>query len=156
MHLDYSIFERRHDDLLVSNDRARLDLDAVHRMLRGSYWATNIPRDVVAASIDGSMPFGAYDEAVAKPRQVGFARVISDGATFGYLADVFVEPEYRRRGLGRHLVETALAHPELQRLRRWMLVTRDAHSLYTRFGFTAAESPGNIMVRRLPDPYGAS
>ncbi len=120
----------------ISTDPARLDLDVVHGWLaRESYWAAGIARDVVARSIAHSLPFGLY----APDGQVGFARVVTDRATFGYLADVFVLPAHRGRGLGVWLVETVLSHPELQGFRRWHLATRDAHGLYTRFGFVPSD-----------------
>jgi GNAT superfamily N-acetyltransferase len=132
----------------VSTDRRRLDLDVIHGFLSRSYWAEGIPRDVVERSIGNSLPFGVYDE----DRQVGFARVVTDRATFAYVADVFVLEEYRGRGLSKWLMECILAHPELQELRRWQLSTRDAHGLYARYGFTAPE-PGNLMEIRRRDLY---
>jgi GNAT superfamily N-acetyltransferase len=133
----------------VSTDIRRLDLDVIHAFLsRSSYWAEGIPRDVVERSIGNSLPFGVYDEE----RQVGFARVVTDRATFAYVADVFVLEEYRGRGLSKWLMECVLAHPELQGLRRWQLSTRDAHALYARYGFTAPE-PGNLMEIRRRDLY---
>ena len=164
MRFDYPVFERRRDGYLVSSDRRLLDLDAVHRMLATSYWAAGIPRDVVVQAIAGSMAYGLYEEGDRsgasddRPpslRQLGFARTITDGATFAYLADVWVEPGMRGRGLGRLLVETMLDHPGLQTLRRWMLVTRDAHGLYTPLGFAATDVPGNVLVRRGRVDYGS-
>ena len=147
------IYERRRGDLLVSTDRARLDVDLIHRELSGTYWASGIPRDVVERSIARSVAFGVYDAG----RQVGFARVVSDLATYAYLADVFVVEERRRRGLGDWLVESILGHPQLQGLRRFALITRDAGPLYERHGFTAPPQPFGYMeivdrdvYRRLP------
>jgi GNAT superfamily N-acetyltransferase len=134
--------------LRVSTDPRRLDLDVIHAFLSRSYWAEGIPRDVVQRSIGNSLPFGVYDE----DRQVGFARVVTDRATFAYVADVFVLEEYRGRGLSKWLMECILAHPELQGLRRWQLSTRDAHALYARYGFTDPE-PGNLMEIRRRDLY---
>jgi GNAT superfamily N-acetyltransferase len=148
------IYERRRGDLLVSTDRSRLDVDLVHRELASTYWATGIPRDVVARSIAGSIAFGLYDAGL----QVGFARVVTDLATFAYLADVFVVEAHRRRGLGDWLVESILLHPRLQNLRRFALITRDAGALYERHGFTAPSEPSGYMeivdreVYRRPRP----
>jgi GNAT superfamily N-acetyltransferase len=143
--------EWRRGSWLVSDDPARLDLDVVHGYLARSYWAQGIPRELVRRSLEHSLCFGLY----ADERQVGFARVIGDRATFAYLCDVFVLEEERGQGLGRFLVECVQAHPELQGLRRWLLVTRDAHRLYQRLGWRLAAQPGQIMeiVRR--DPYGS-
>lgn len=148
------IYERRRGDLLLSTDRARLDLDLVHRELSGTYWASGIPRDVVTRSIAGSIAFGLYDA----DRQIGFARVITDLATYAYLADVFIVEDRRRRGLGDWLVESILRHPQLQGLRRFALITRDAGPLYERHGFTSPVQPFGYMeivdrdVYRRPRP----
>ena len=135
------IHERRRGTLLVSTDRARLDLDLVHRELAGTYWANGIPRGVVARSIANSIAFGLYDG----DRQVGFARVVSDLATYAYLADVFIVEDRRGHGLGDWLVESILAHPQLQGLRRVALITRDAGPLYARHGFAAPAEPSGYM-----------
>ena len=135
------IYERRRDGLLVSTDRARLDVDLVHRELAGTYWASGIPRDVVERSIAGSIAFGLYDA----DRQVGFARVVTDMATYAYLADVFIVEDRRRRGLGDWLIESILSHPKLQGLRRIALITRDAAPLYERHGFTMPVQPFGYM-----------
>ncbi|HWZ86936.1 MAG TPA: GNAT family N-acetyltransferase [Thermoanaerobaculia bacterium] len=120
----------------ISTDAARLDRPLIHRFLSTSYWAPDVPRAIVDRSIDNSMPFGLYEGAV----QVGFARVITDRATFAYLADVFVLESHRGRGLALWLMQTIRAHPELQQLRRWALFTRDAHPLYRKVGFTDLEN----------------
>ena len=146
------IFERRRDDLLVSTDRSRLDADLIHRELASTYWAGGIPRDVVLRSIAGSIAFGLYEAE----RQVGFARVITDLATFAYLADVFVVEYRRHRGLGDWLVESILQHPQLQGLRRFALITRDAGPLYERHGFAAPEQPCGYMERVDRDVYRRS
>jgi GNAT superfamily N-acetyltransferase len=112
-----AIFERRRGDLIVSTDRARLDIDLIHRVLASTYWASGIPRDVVIRAIAGSIAFGLYEHG----RQMGFARVISDMATYAYLADVFVVEECRGRGLGDWLVESIRLHPQLQGLRRFAM-----------------------------------
>jgi len=134
-------YERRRGGTEVSTDRSRLDVDLVHRVLSATYWAAGIPRDVVERSITGSIAFGLFEEG----RQVGFARVISDLATYAYLADVFVLEECRGRGLGDWLVESILLHPQLQGLRRFALITRDAAPLYARHGFSAPVSPSGYM-----------
>ena len=137
----------------VSTDPARLDLDVVHGYLAASYWASGIPRDLVRQSIAGSLAVGVYEAAdEGRERQVGFARVITDYATFNYLADVFVLESHRGRGLGVWLVECLLAVPELQSARTWLLATRDAHELYRRFGFTEVQ-PGRYMAKRRERPY---
>ena len=136
----------------VSNDPLRIQLDVVHQFLRNSYWAQGVSREIVARSIAGSIVFGVYHGA----QQVGFARVISDCATFAYLADVFVVETHRGQGLARWMMECILATPELQGLRRWLLVTRDAHALYRGVGFTPAEQPENLMEIRRTNLYLAS
>ena len=143
--------EWKRDGLTVSTERARLDRDAIHEFLRGSYWAKGIPREIVDRSIDNSLCFGLYDGN----RLVGFARVITDSATFAYLSDVFVLESHRGRGLGTWFMETVLSHPDLQNLRRWMLATADAHGLYRRVGFTALSKPERIMEKLLANAYGA-
>jgi hypothetical protein len=138
-------------DFFVSDDPGRVDLDVVHGFLSRSYWAEGIPRKTVERSIAHSIPFGLYRRAPSEPvLQAGFARVVSDHATFAYLADVFVLDAYRGQGLGNWLVECVLDHPELQSLRRWLLATRDAHSLYRRFGWVSLASPDRFM-ERLPE-----
>ena len=125
----------------ISDDAARLDRDVIQRFLASSYWAKGIPREVVDRSIEGSLCFGVYDGDA----QVGFARVISDLATYAYVADVFVLESHRGRGLALWLMETIRAHPRLQGIRRWNLVTRDAHALYRRVGFRDVENPSRWM-----------
>jgi GNAT superfamily N-acetyltransferase len=141
---------RRGDDT-ISTDRARLDLAVVHGFLTTSYWAAGIPLDVVRRAVEGSLPFGVY----RGERQVGFARVITDYATFAYVADVFILPEFRGQGLGHWLVRTMVAHPDLQGLRRWTLATRDAHALYRDVGFTPLVAVERWMERHDPDVYRA-
>lgn len=150
----------RRDGYAVTTDPARLDLDVVHGYLTRAYWSTGIPRDTVARALAGSVNFGVYEVPAAAPgassapwAQVGFARVVTDCATFGYLADVFVLESYRGRGLSTWLMECVTAHPELQGFRRWVLLTRDAHGLYRRFGFTAVAKPDRYMERHDPDVY---
>jgi GNAT superfamily N-acetyltransferase len=134
---------------LISTDKAALDLDTIHAFLRTSYWSPEIPRTVVASAIENSMCFGVYHEA----RQIGFARIISDRATFAYLADVFVLDEFRGRGVSKFLMECIRAHPELQNLRRWLLATADAHGLYSQYGFTGLRRPERMMEIVDPDVY---
>jgi GNAT superfamily N-acetyltransferase len=133
----------------ISTDPARLDIDVIHEFLRSSYWARNIPRSVVEKCIRNSLCFGAFTAG----QQVGFARAITDRATFAYLADVFVLPEHRGRGVGRLLMKAISAHPDLQGLRRLLLATKDAHGLYAKFGFHALPEPGNYMTIHNPNVY---
>jgi GNAT superfamily N-acetyltransferase len=132
---------RERDGFVISTDGRRLDRDAIHDFLRKSYWAAGIPRDVLDRSIDHALCFGLYEG----PRQVGFARVITDRATFAYLSDVYILEEYRGRGLATWLMEAVLEHPDLQGLRRWMLATQDAHGLYRKVGFTELAHPERLM-----------
>jgi GNAT superfamily N-acetyltransferase len=135
----------------ISTDKNRLDVTFIHRFLsEESYWAAHIPLDLVQTSIDNSLCFGAYDGDA----QVGFARVVTDYATFGYLADVFVAPSHRGRGVGSEIMAAVRAHPALQRLRRWHLVTRDAHRLYAQFGFQPLRAPERHMEMTVPNAYG--
>jgi GNAT superfamily N-acetyltransferase len=138
-----AVVESRHGEFVISTDPARLDLDAIHRFLaNSSYWAKGIPRDVVARSIEHSLCFGVYDESAA---QVGFARVISDFATYAYIADVFVLESHRGHGLGKSLMAFIVQHPALQGMRRWNLTTRDAHRLYAQVGFKPLKVPERYM-----------
>ena len=141
-------WERR-GGFTVSDDKARIALDVVHRFLETAYWCVGIPRRVVERSIAGSMAFGLYEGG----HQIGFARVITDGATFAYIGDMFVVEEWRRRGLATWLVECITNHPDLGGLRRWMLATADAQGLYRKFGFAAPDDPSRIMMRLNPDIY---
>ena len=134
-------------DYLISTDRSRLDVALIHHTLsETTYWAQGRTREVVARSIDNSLPFGIYK----RNDLVGFARIVTDYATFAWIADVFVLPEHRGQGLSKWLMEVILSHPELQGFRRWVLATKDAHSLYARFGFIALHRPERWMER--PDP----
>ena len=131
-------------------DRAEdLDVGVIHAFLTESYWARGISREIVERAIRGSLCFGLYHDE----RQVGFARAVSDRATFAYLADVFVVEDERGRGLARWLVATVLGHPELQGLRRWLLATRDAHGLYAGLGFAPLADPSIVMTIHRPDIY---
>ncbi len=132
----------------ITSDPAQVDIDVVHAFLTTSYWASGITRERVARSVAGSIPFALFEDDA----QIGFARVISDEATYAYLADVFILPDHRGRGLGRWLVETLLTHPDLQGLRRWSLATRDAHQLYESYGFVPVPNPDRLMDFRPGGP----
>jgi GNAT superfamily N-acetyltransferase len=134
-------------DYLISTDRSRLNIELIHDFLsNGSYWAIGRARDVVQCSIDNSLSFGIY----WKNDQVGFGRVVTDYATFAWIADVFVLPQHRGQGLSKWLMELMLSHPKLQGFRRWVLATKDAHRLYQRYGFIPLHRPERWMER--PDP----
>ncbi|MGH7781965.1 MAG: GNAT family N-acetyltransferase [Candidatus Binataceae bacterium] len=140
---DGAPFEQRVGEFLITTDISRLDLNVIHPFLTHSYWAAGVPRPVVARALKNSLCFGLYDEH----SQIGLLRVVSDYATFAYVADVFVLEEYRGRGLSKALMAAALAHPHLQGLRRWTLATRDAHGLYRKFGFETPPCPDRLMER---------
>jgi GNAT superfamily N-acetyltransferase len=143
------VIEFERDGFVVSTDPSRIDVAAVHAYLTRSHWAAGISREIVARSIAGSLCFGLFDGS----QQIGFARVITDEATFAYLADVYVLEEYRRRGLATWMIGVVVGHPRLQGLRRFVLVTRDAHWLYAKFGFTAVAHPERYMEKLQPDIY---
>lgn len=136
---------------VVSTDRSRIDLDVVHEYLRDSYWAAGMPRDLLKRAIENSLTFAVFDGQ----RQVGFARVITDCATYAYLSDVFIVEAHRGRGLSKWLMECILSHPDLQGLRRFALFTRDASGLYERYGFGPARSRSMYLERYMPDVYRA-
>lgn len=152
-------FERREGGILFSDDPALVDLDVVHGFLSTSYWSPGIPRRIIERAIRHSLVFGVYDtlarraDADLRPAQIGFARVVTDRATFAYLADVFILEPFRGRGLSKGLVAFVMSHPDLQGLRRFMLATRDAHGLYARSGFTALTHPERFMEKADPDIY---
>ena len=131
---------------VVDDDTTRIDVDVVHGFLQTAYWSTGVPREIVERSIANSLCVGLY---AADGRLVGFARAVTDRATFGYLADVFVLESERGGGLGRFLVETILGHPDVQGLRRWILATADAHELYRSYGFVEPPNPERLMVRQV-------
>jgi GNAT superfamily N-acetyltransferase len=136
--------------LRIDTSREALDRDMIHAFLaEQAYWSRGIPRDTVERAIEGSLCFGGYLDG----RQIAFARVVTDGATFGYLADVFVLPQYRGHGYAKALMAAVMAHPQLQGLRRFSLATSDAHTLYAGFGFTAPSRPQNLMEKLDPDVY---
>jgi GNAT superfamily N-acetyltransferase len=139
----------RNGDFEISTNAARIDVTLVHRFLTDSYWAKGIPLPVVERSIRNSLCFGIYH----RNQQAGFARVVTDRSTFAYLADVFVLPEFRGRGLSKWMMRCILTHPDLQGLRRWSLATRDAHKLYQQFGFRALAAPEVWMEKHEPDVY---
>jgi N-acetylglutamate synthase-like GNAT family acetyltransferase len=134
-------------DYVISTDPARLDLDVVHRSLAKAYWSEGIPRQTLERAIQNSLCFGVYVQG----RQAAFARVITDRATYAYLCDVFTVEGQRGGGLGKRLLEAVMSHPDLQGLRRWSLLTRDAHGLYRRFGFVPPEMPERYMEITHPD-----
>jgi GNAT superfamily N-acetyltransferase len=143
------VHEWRRGEYSISTDKGRLDVAVIHGFLTMSYWAAGVPMDVVKRSIEHSLAFGVFKE----DQQVGFARVITDYATFAYLGDVFILEPYRGRGLSKWLMEVIVGHPDLQGLRRWMLLTRDAHGLYRQVGFTEPSHPERYMERHFPDVY---
>jgi GNAT superfamily N-acetyltransferase len=135
----------------IDTDKSRLDIDLIHRYLCGeSYWAADIPREILERSIANSLCFAAFDEN----SQVGFARVITDYAVFAYIGDVFVASSHRGRGVGKLLMTAIREHSSLQTVRRWSLVTRDAHELYRQFGFRNLEKPERHMEIVVQNPYG--
>jgi N-acetylglutamate synthase-like GNAT family acetyltransferase len=132
------------DQYCISTDKHRLDLNAIQRLLATSYWAADRPIETTQRAIEHSLAFGIYHGQ----QQIGFARVVTDYVTFAYLADVIIDAKFRGQGLGQWLVASILAHPELQTIRRWVLLTRDAHDLYSKFGFTELHDPQRYMERR--------
>ncbi|PYF76695.1 GNAT family N-acetyltransferase [Pedobacter nutrimenti] len=138
------------DGFIFSDDKKKIDPKAVHRYLATqSYWAKDIPFETVKKSIDNSLCFGIYKDAI----QIGFARWITDKSTFGYLADVYVEEPFRGKGLSKKLMSLMLFHKDLQGLRRYMLATRDAHGLYAQYGFEPIENPDRLMAVVNKNPY---
>jgi GNAT superfamily N-acetyltransferase len=137
------------DAYRISTDKTEINLPYVHGFLSHSYWAQNIPADVVRRSVEGSLCFGMYYQQA----QIGFARVITDEATFAYLADVFIDEQHRGRGLSKWLMEAILSYPGLQGLRRFLLATRNAHGLYRQFGFTPLTFTDSWMQIHQPDVY---
>jgi GNAT superfamily N-acetyltransferase len=133
----------------LSFDPEALDLDVIHGFLTESYWSPGIPRDTVARAVAGSLCVGAYDAG----RQVGFARLVTDRATFAWLADVFVLPEARGQGIARAMVQALMDHPEMQGLRRWLLATLDAHGVYAALGWTPLAHGERFLERHDPDVY---
>ena len=143
------ILETHRDPFTISTDPARLNLDAICDFLKRAYWANTRPRERTGRAIQNSLVFGVYDGT----RQIGLARVVSDYAVFAYLCDVFIHEDYRAHGLGKWLIQTVIEHPDLRDVRRWVLVTNDAHGLYKQFGFNPLEDPEHWMqmFRRFPE-----
>ena len=139
----FKVHESHRENLLISTDPARLDLDAITDMLSRAYWAKGRTREVIARYVEHSLVFGVYDGE----KQIGLARIVSDYTTFAWLCDVFVHEDYRGRGIGKWLMETIMSHPELQGLRRFLLATRDAHGLYAQYGFALLASPERWMEK---------
>ena len=142
--------ERPVGSYTISDDAGRLDLHAVHAYLKRAYWSAGIPFEVVERAVHSSLCIGAYERTGA---QVGLTRLISDYATFCYVSDVYVLESHRGRGLSKAMLGMAIEHPLLQGLRRWSLVTADAHELYRQFGFVAVAQPERHMERLVPDIY---
>ena len=142
------IFETQRDPFTISTDPARLDIDAICDFLTRAYWANTRPRERTERAIQNSLVFGVYDG----DKQIGVARVVTDYSIFAYLCDVFIHEDYRAHGLGKWLIQTIMEHPDLNEMRRWVLVTNDAHGLYRQFGFTSIEDPEHWMqlFRRFP------
>lgn len=142
--------EKKIGDYLLSDDQSKLQIESVHQFLsQESYWAKNIPIEIVKESIRGSVCFGIYSNT----SQIGFARVITDGATFGYLADVFVLEAHRGKDLSKALMSFILHYPAFTKLRRFMLATKDAHGLYSQFGFSPLASPERFMEIKSFETY---
>jgi len=138
------------EDYFISTDLALLQINTIHRFLRTAYWCEGIPLEIVERAIENSLCFGAYKNT---GEQVGFARVVTDYATFAYLADVFILEAHRGQGLSKRLMQAIMSHPDLQGLRRWTLATRDAHELYRKFGFDTPRNPQNLMEITRPGLY---
>lgn len=141
----------KNGDYIISTDKSRLQLLIIHQFLsKEAYWCMGIPLETVEKSTNNSCCFGLYHQS----EQIGFARVVTDYATFAYLADVFVLSEYRGKGLSKWLLQTIMDYPQLQGLRRWMLGTKDAHGLYTQYaGFTPMKTPDRFMEKHFPGVY---
>jgi len=143
------IYDVKRNNYLISTDKSKIDIDYVHGFLSQSYWSPGLPIQVAKKAMKGSLCFGVYytnKQNLPADRQVGYARMVTDKATFAYLADVFIDVNHRGKGLGKWLVETILAHPNLQGVRRIMLVTKDAHKLYEQCRFTLINNPERYMV----------
>jgi len=144
------LYETNNQNFTISTDPNRLQMDKVLGFIARSYWASDRPAAVVVRSIENSLCFGLY----TGDEQVGFARVVTDFATYAWLCDVFIQEDYRGQGLGKWLISCVMAHPELANLRRWSLATSDAHELYRKFGFHEIKDPNKFMEFFHPDPYG--
>ena len=133
--------EYKKDEFIISTDKEKLQFDVIHKFLSASYWAKNIPFEIVKQSINNSLCFGIYKGNT----QIGFSRLITDYATFAYLADVFIIEEFRGKGLSKWMMERIIDYPELKGLRTWMLKTADAHGLYQQYGFDKPKFPERVM-----------
>jgi GNAT superfamily N-acetyltransferase len=141
------------DGLEISTEKLKLQIEPIHRFLsQEAYWSLGVPLEVVKRAISGSLCFGVYDKH-AHGQQVGFARVVSDQATFAWICDVYVEKEYRGRGVSKWLMENLMSHSELKGLRRICLATKDAHALYEKFGFIVTQTPDNWLEIKDNDIY---
>jgi N-acetylglutamate synthase-like GNAT family acetyltransferase len=136
-------------EYIISSDKSTMDIDAIHSYLSRSYWAKNVPKSTLSKAVENSLCFGVFHNT----QQVGFARLITDTATFAYLADVYILEEHRGKGLSKNLMEKIINHPELQGLRRMVLATSDAHTLYEKFGFKQLANPQTFMELWTPDVY---
>lgn len=146
----YPVIEYKKEDYLLTTDKSKIDLPAVHYYLsKESYWAQNIPLDILKTSIDNSITFSILKEN----DQAGFARVVTDFSVFAYIADVYIAVQYRGKGLSKWLMKSIIETPELQIIRRWMLMTHDAHGLYKKYGFKNLEHPERAMEITKPAIY---
>jgi len=137
------LFESRRNPFLISTDPSRLDIEAITDMLSRAYWAKERSRETIKRAMENSLVFGVYNGS----RQVGLARIVTDYVTFAWLCDVFVHEDYRGQGIAKWLMESIQAHPDLQGLRRFILITRDAHGLYRQFGYTSLQNPDRWMEK---------
>ena len=142
-------FERERDGIVASDDRDRIDLNALHAFLKTSYWAEDIPKPVVENAVRNSLVIGLYDG----DDMIGFARAVTDYATFAYVGDVYVLERWRGRGLGLWVTQCLTDHPRMQGLRRWMLATKDAHGVYAKLGFEPLADPSSLMTIHDPGIY---
>jgi len=143
----------KRDNFDISTDKSLLQIDRIHKFLsQEAYWCLGVPKTVVVKAIEGSLCFGVYDRS-GGITQIGYARLVTDKATFAWLCDVYIENEYRGTGLSKWLMECVLAHPELQGLRRICLATKDAHKLYEQYGFEITKTPGNWLEIKDNDIY---
>ena len=138
------------EDYLISFDQSDLDIEAIHKFISKSYWAKNIPLETLTRAIKNSLCFGVFGK---EKEQVGFARMITDSATYAYLADVYILEDHRGKGLSKRLMEEIMSHPDLQRLRRMTLATADAHGLYKKYGFAELSDPQVFMENWNPEVY---
>ncbi len=134
------------ETFILSTDKTLLQIDRIHRFLsQEAYWSFNIPLDVLKKSIENSLCFGLYSQSENEALQIGYARIISDFATFAWLCDVYVEKDWRGKSLSKWIMECLVSHPDMKGLRRFCLATKDAHSLYSKYGFEITKTPENWM-----------